>query len=224
MVVAGPQRLDPRPGRARRGVARRAATSRRSPAHSRPSTVAGSCRRSAAVPVHRRPVHPAVVVARAGSSAHAVVVAQAELVAHVDRAAGRRGRRRSRRAGACGGRASSTAIASPAASACSRPASEAAVPLVRASPVRGSGWKRAPRANEPGEVAGVEVGQEAAVQVAVLADRRRVLLGDRPADVVVAAHVGHPARAAAARGGIACSVWVRSADAAARRARSTAAP
>ena len=34
--------------------------------------------------------------------------------------------------------------------ALSSPASDAQVPDVRASPVRGSGWKRAPRANEPG--------------------------------------------------------------------------
>ena len=47
----------------------------------------------------------------------------------------------------------------------------------------------------PGELARVEVGQEAAVQVAVLADRGRVLLGHGPADVVVAADVGDPARA-----------------------------
>ena len=47
--------------------------------------------------------------------------------------------------------ASSTAASSPLSSAASSPASEAAVPLVRASPVSGLAWKRAPRANEPGK-------------------------------------------------------------------------
>ena len=45
--------------------------------------------------------------------------------------------------------ASSCATASPRSSAASSPASDAVVPLVRASPF-GSAWKRAPRANVPG--------------------------------------------------------------------------
>ena len=44
----------------------------------------------------------------------------------------------------------------------------------------------------PGEGPGVPVGEEAAVRGAVDADCVRVVVGDRPADVVVAAHVGHP--------------------------------
>ncbi len=57
-------------------------------------------------------------------------------------------------ASACSSRirriASSSATASPDSSAASSPASDAALPLVRASPVNGSAWKRAPRANVPG--------------------------------------------------------------------------
>ena len=60
----------------------------------------------------------------------------------------------------------------------------------------GLGLEARPAGERAGEVAGVEIGQEAAVQVAALAHRAGVLLGDRPADVVVAAHVGQPARAA----------------------------
>ena len=94
-------------------------------------------------------------------------------------AAARRGRTRPRRAAGCAAARARRASASPLSSAASSPASDAAVPLVRASPVRGSGWKRAPRANAAREVAGVEVGQEAPVQVGVLADARR-----RPPSVI----------------------------------------
>ena len=67
---------------ASRGARRSAAAG---PAHSRPSTVAGSWRRSAASQSIGGPVHPAVVVAPcAGRRAYARVVEQPELVAHVD--------------------------------------------------------------------------------------------------------------------------------------------
>ena len=96
---------------------------------------------------------------------------------------------------------------SPVWSAHSRPASDAAVPLVRASPVPRVGLEARADGEGAGEVARVEVGQEAPVQVAVLPHRRGVLLRDGPADVVVTAHVGDPAAARRARAACASACW-----------------
>ena len=70
------------------------------------------------------------------------------------------------------------------------------MPEMRASPVAGSGWKTAPRANEPVERTGVELVQEAAVEEGVEADGTGVLVRHGPADVVVPADVRRPRRPA----------------------------
>ena len=91
------------------------------------------------------------------------------------------------------------------------PASEAAVPLIRWSPVSGLAWKTSPSAQEPGKVAGVPVGEEVPVPAAGDARGVRVGVVDGPADVVVAADVGDPGAGAGGR-------------AAARRARAGPGP
>jgi hypothetical protein len=83
--------------------------------------------------------------------------------------------------------------------AASSPAREAALPLMRRSPVATFSWKTSPAGEAALEAAAVEVGQERPVGPAVPPDLPGVGVVDRPADVVVAADVRRPRR----RGGLA---------------------
>ena len=153
----------------------------------------------------------------------AVVVAQPELVAHVDQrqAAVGEGDRVEQQHPAdreLDARARRRARAPPRA----RPATPPSRSCARRRS-RGLAWKRAPRANEPGSRR--RRSRRGSAGAGSRPRRpRRVLLGDRPADVVVAAHVGHPARAGRHAAASPAASWVMQRDAAARRASSTAAP
>ena len=174
------------------------------------------------LPVHRRPVHPAVVVAVGGVGLPLVVVAQPELVAHVDQRQAAVGERdRVEQQHAADGELLRELVA--ALERRLEPGQRRRGPA-RAR-VAGARVVLEARAAREGvrELPGVEVGQEAAVQVAVLPDRRRVLLRDRPADVVVAAHVRHPA-GAGRHGRHRLQRLRHQRRRAARRASSTAAP
>ena len=196
VVVAGPQRLGARPARGPRACARRAATSRRSPSHRRPSTVRRVVRGA------RPPPSPSAAGASsgcrracAGSAGPARVVAQAELVAHVDQRQPAVGEGDARRAAGCG-----AARAPPPARRRARapPRGRPARPPCRScAPRRCAGRagsaRRArtspgsrPRRSRPGSA-----GAGARPRPTAPASSSR----DRPADVVVAAHVGHPAGA-----------------------------
>ena len=190
MVVAGPQRLGHALDVDRAGR-RRAAISRCRPDQSRPSTDAGSWRREAASQSIAGRCIQRLSSRRCGSSRYVGVVEQAELVAHVDQrqpAVGERDRVQEQ----------------------DTPDREVEGDLVgrglqarqgraRAGGARLAGARVGLEARAAGERAGelarVEVGQEAPMQVGVLADAPGVLGRDRPADVVVAAHVGQPAGA-----------------------------
>jgi hypothetical protein len=86
-------------------------------------------------------------------------------------------------------------------SACSRPAREARLPLVRPVAGLGVGLEVGAAGEAARKAAVVEVGQEVAVGGGrEVGDVGGVLLGDGPADVVVAAQIGGEARAAEAFG------------------------
>ena len=142
-------------------------------------------------PVHPRTVRPPVVPGVTRLVGPVRVVRQAELVArpdHRDAAPAEDDQMGEQDPG--DGR--STASASSPADA--RPASAAAVPLIRRSPVCGLYWNTNPRAGLTRETPGVPVGQEVPVRRPGQPDRRGVVVVDGPADVVVAADVGHPGR------------------------------
>ena len=170
----------------------------RSAGAARPTARPRSCRARAAAP---RPPSPSAGGASSGCPRVVRVVAPAR-----GRCAGRARRpcrsaaarrARTRRRGGAGARrtASSSATGSPRSSAASSPASEAAVPRGPRLARRFVALEARAAGERAGEVARVEVGEEAAVQVRVIADGGRVLRPDRPADVVVAADVGDPAGA-----------------------------
>ena len=66
------------------------------------------------------------------------------------------------------------------------------MPVTRASPVFGFSWNGTPAGERAREAPDVEVVEEPAVAVAVDAELGGVLVGERPPDVVVAAHVVDP--------------------------------
>ena len=218
VVVARPERLAGPVGVGGAG-ARAQRDEPRRPAHSRPSTVAG---RGGAP---RRPSP-----SRAGASSGcprrgrgrrgpAGVVAQAELVAHVDQREAAEGERhgvQQQHAAHARGRRRASPLERVEPGQRRRGAADARLAV-------GLGLEARAARERAREVAGEEVAEEAPVQVRVLADGARVLVGDRPADVVVAAHVGHPA--GAGRDGRHRPQRLRQQRRrAARRASSTAAP
>ena len=79
------------------------------------------------------------------------------------------------------------------------------------SPVCGLCWNGTPRAKLPGKRPGIKGVQELAVVEAVDAELAGVLVVERPADIVVAAHVVHPGAAVGSIAKRCCSDWCSSA-------------
>ncbi len=139
------------------------------------------------LPVHERPVHPAVVLVVAAGR----IVEQPQLVAHVDeRQPAVRERDRVQQQDAPD-RQLDVGVGGCAL----QPGERGGRPARPRLPRLGLGLEARAARERAGEVPRVEVRQEPAVQMSVLAGPAGVLVGDRPADVVVAPHVGHPARA-----------------------------
>ena len=186
------------------GVERRASPSARSASNIRASTRAWLEPTGGGLPIHPRPVQPAVVVGMLGVSRPRGVVEHRDLVAHVQQgyAAERVHdgvQQLQPRQGGVHASASPVSL-----NADSSPTSDAADPDVRTSPV--AGLHLEVRAAREGTLvtAGVERREEASMLERVDADRPGILVTDRPTDVVVTAARRSPNRClVAACGGVA---------------------
>ena len=154
---------------------------------------AGLAAARGAGPIHHGPVHPASVVGEVRIGLVAVIVGEADLVAHVDeRNAAEAGDQRVTHEDAVDGGVDRRGIAGGDGRFESAERGAAAI----AAPVAGSGigLEVAAAGEAAGKASGIELGEEVAVRRARDADGRCILIGDGPADVVMAAQIGSPGR------------------------------